>query len=124
MSVSFVETSSSLQVTTPLGANKLLLKRFSGSEYISAPFFFTLEMDCTDDTADPNVVLGQSATVTLIDGEQNQRYINGLLTRVTVNGTVWTAELRPWLWMLSLATDSKIFQNLSVTDIITGVCGA
>jgi len=124
MSVSFVETYSSLQVTTPLGANKLLLKRFSGSEYISEPFLFTLDMDCTDDSASPATVLGASATVTLIDGEGNSRYINGLVTRLSVNGTVWQAELRPWFWMLTLATDSKIFQNLSVTDIITGVFSA
>ena len=124
MSVSFVETSSSLQVTTTLGANKLLLKRFSGSEYISEPFFFTLDMDSTDDSNDASTVVGTSATVTLIDGEGNSRFINGLLTRIAVNGTVWTAELRPWLWMLHLATDSKIFQNMTVTDIITGVFSA
>src|SRR5580658_2990707 len=124
MSVSFVETSASLQVTTPLGANKLLLKRFSGTEHISEPFLFTLEMDCTDDSASPSTVLGASVTVTLIDGEGNSRYVNGLVTRLAVNGTVWQAELRPWLWMLGLATDSKIFQNQSVTDIITGVFSA
>jgi len=124
MSVSFVETSSSLQVTTTLGANKLLLKRFSGSEYISEPFFFTLDLDSTDDSNDPTTLPGTSATVTLIDGEGNDRYINGLITRVAVNGTFWTVELRPWLWMLNLATDSKIFQNMTVTDIITGVFSA
>ncbi len=121
MSVSYVETSSSLQVTTALGANKLLLKRFSGSEYISEPFFFTLDMDSTDNGNDASTVVGTSATVTLIDGSGNDRYINGLVTRLSVNGTVWSAELRPWFWMLTLATDSKIFQNLSVTDIITSV---
>jgi type VI secretion system secreted protein VgrG len=124
MSVTYLQAASSLQVTTPLGANKLLLKRFSGSEYMSLPFLFILDMDCTDDSADPTAVLGQGVTVTLIDGADNSRYIHGLVTRLTVDGTLWQAELRPWLWMLNLATDSKIFQNKSVTDIITGVFSA
>jgi type VI secretion system secreted protein VgrG len=121
MSVGFVETASSLQVTTPLGANKLLLRRFAGTEAVSEPFLFTLEMACTDDGADPAQVLGQKATVTLIDGAGQKRQVNGMVTRLSVNGTLWSAELRPWLWLLTLSTDSRIFQNLSVTDIITQV---
>lgn len=121
MTTTYSQAASSLQVTTPLGSDKLLLTRLDGSEYLSQPFFFTLEMSCTDDKADPSKLLGQAATVKLIDGAKKTRFINGLVTRLTIEGSVWHAELRPWLWMLTLATDSRIFQDQSVTDIVTSV---
>ena len=68
--------------------------------------------------------MGKAACVTLIDGDGNKRYLHGLMTRLIQSGTTCTAELRPWLWMLSLNADNKIFQNMSVPDILASVFGA
>ena len=38
----YTDSKASLKVTTPLGADKLLLRKFSGEEAISAPFLFSL----------------------------------------------------------------------------------
>ena len=43
-SVSFTQAGRPFTVTTPLGADKLLLERFTGEEAVSAPFHFTLDM--------------------------------------------------------------------------------
>jgi type VI secretion system secreted protein VgrG len=116
----------SLQLTTPLGPDALWLEELQGSEYLSEPFLFELSMLADQDTVDASAVVGKSAYVTLIDGDGNKRYIHGLVTRFTQSERRCTAELRPWLWMLSLTSDCRIFQNKTVPDILTAVfqdCG-
>ncbi len=117
----YSDAKASLKVTTPLGADKLLLRGFSGQEAISEPFLFALDMASQSGDLDVDTLLGQNVTVTLTDGDGNTRLFNGLATRVTVAGSAWVAELRPWLWMLTLTTDSRIFQNMSIPDIVTGL---
>ncbi|MDY6993339.1 MAG: type VI secretion system tip protein TssI/VgrG, partial [Pseudomonadota bacterium] len=55
--------------------------------------------------------------------EDNQRYINGMVTRFIQAGrdarfSVYRAELRPWLWALTLTQNCRIFQHLTVPEII------
>lgn len=111
----------SLQVTTPLGKDKLVATGFTGSEYISAPFSFTLTASATEDGLDPAAVSGKSVTVTLVDGDGKKRLINGLATRVAVIGKSWSLDLRPWLWVLHLGSDNRIFQQKTVPEIIKAV---
>jgi type VI secretion system secreted protein VgrG len=113
----------SLQLTTPLGPDVISLESLEGSESLSAPFSFALSMLTDQDTVDASAVVGKPAHVTLIDGEANKRYIHGLITRFSQSERRCMAELRPWLWMLSLTSDCRIFQNKSVPDILTAVFG-
>jgi type VI secretion system secreted protein VgrG len=117
----YTDAKASLKVTTPLGTDALLLRGFSGEESLSEPFLFALDMVTEHSDLDVTQLVGAAATVTLTDGLGNTRLFNGLVARVTVAGSAWIAELRPWLWMLKLTTDSKIFQSLSIPDIITSV---
>lgn len=111
----------SLQVTTPLGKDKLVASGFSGTEYVSAPFHFTLTASATADGLDPAAVSGKTVTVTLVDGDGKKRLINGLATRVAVTGKSWSLDLRPWLWVLHLGSDNRIFQQKTVPEIIKAV---
>jgi len=113
----------SLQLTTPLGPDVISLESLEGSESLSAPFSFALSMLTDQDTVDASAVVGKPAHVTLIDGEANKRYIHGLITRFSQSERRCMAELRPWLWMLSLTLDCRIFQNKSVPDILRAVFG-
>src|SRR5579859_656959 len=117
----YTDAKASLKVTTPLGADALLLRGFRGEESLSEPFLFMLDMATEHSDLDVTQLVGAAATVSLTDGDGNTRLFNGLVTRVTVAGSFWQAELRRWLWMLTLTTDSKIFQSKSIPDIITGV---
>jgi type VI secretion system secreted protein VgrG len=54
------------------------------------------------------------------------RHIHGIVSRFRQLGTGaalanYQAEVVPWLWMLSLSADCRIFQNMSVPDIVTQV---
>ncbi len=117
----YTDSKASLKISTPLGTDKLLLRKFSGEEAISAPFLFSLDMATESADLDPSMLLGAKAGVTLTDGAGSTRLFHGLITRVTIAGSAWIAEMRPWLWMLTLATDSRIFQNKSIPDIVTAV---
>lgn len=110
----------SLAVTTPLGDGALVLQRMEGEEHVSEPFHLRLTMNAAA-PVDASALLGQAAHVTLIDGAGNKRYLHGLVTRFAQNDADCTADLRPWLWMLSLRADNRVFQNKSVPDILEAV---
>jgi type VI secretion system secreted protein VgrG len=122
----YTQEHSYLSVTTPLGADVLLLMGLYGEESISGLFHFELEMVSGDANLDFSKIVGKSATVALALGESENRYINGIVTRFVQTGgnldfATYRAELRPWLWWLTLRTDSRIFQAKSSPEIIKSV---
>ncbi|MDH4132669.1 MAG: contractile injection system protein, VgrG/Pvc8 family, partial [Gemmatimonadota bacterium] len=107
---------------TALGKEELLLGEFAGNEGVSQLFSFTLDLLSENAAVDPASVLRKPATVTIELPGGGQRYINGTVNRFLQLGqleglTFYRAEIVPWLWFLSLSSDCKIFQNLSVTEI-------
>lgn len=113
-------------VTTPLGPDKLLFKHLQGEESISDLFYFRVEMLSEEKTLDFSKIVGKNATVTMKFAPGHQRYFSGLVTRFMQGSkdarfTTYYAELRPWLWVLTLTKNCKIFQNLNVPDIIKKV---
>jgi type VI secretion system secreted protein VgrG len=126
MSATYTQDTLRLQITTPLGADKLLVRGFSGEEYISAPFRFDVEMVSEDDGLDFSAVVGQGATVTLKLNDGTDHFFHGLVERFVQEDrderfTTYHAELRPWLWMLTKTADCRIFQNQSAPDIVKAV---
>ena len=69
---------------SPLGEDKLLVNKFSGTEKMSELFKFELELVSTDFTIQSEQMLGQNVTVGIrhIDGE-NFRYFNGHISKFT-----------------------------------------
>ena len=69
-------------------------------------------------------------------GWQSMRYFNGYVTGFTDagsapascfengDGRAWKYELvmHPWLWFLTRSSDCRIFQNLTVPQIVKKVC--
>ena len=112
-----------LRVDTKLGTDKLLLGAFSGEEAVSEPFHFVLELFSEDPAVDGAQLLRTPVSVTIELPAGGQRLIHGLVSRFTQLNrlgelTVYRAEVVPWLWFLSLSKDCRIFQNLSVLEII------
>jgi len=115
-----------IKVKTALGADELLLSGFSGAEAISQPFTFTLDLLSKNAAVDPKSVLRTPATVTVVLPGGGQRFIHGIVSRFVQLGqqddlTFYRAEVVPWLWFLSLSSDCRIFQNLSVLEIVETV---
>lgn len=127
MSTNFVHGTSSLfTLTTPLGSDVLLLRGFKGTEGISRLFRFELDLLSQNDSIDFTQIVGQSVTIAITQSDGTPRYLNGVISRFGQRGqddtfTLYYAEMVPWLWFLTRTADCRIFQNLSVTDIITQV---
>lgn len=122
-----------LKVKTPLGDNALLLERFQGLERLSAPFEFTLDLLAAAGTeVDFKKLLGQPITVSIQRSNGATRYFNGIIRRFSEGEIVpgpqgqptfyrYQAEMVPKFWLLSRNVQSRIFQQMSVPDILMKV---
>jgi type VI secretion system secreted protein VgrG len=115
-----------MRVSSPLGKDVLLLEGLDGRESVSSPFLFRLRLLSEKPDIDPKSLLRQNMVVTMTLDDGSERYINGVVRRFTQHGmkeglATYEAEIVPWLWFLALTQDCKIYQNLSVPDIVEKV---
>lgn len=123
---SFTQDKRPLRVTTGLGKDALLLERFSGEEGVSAPFHFVLDMLSENSAIAPADLLRKTIAVKIEIPGGEKRVVHGYVKRFSQLGrraglAAYRAEMVPWLWFLSLTNDCRIFQNLSVADIVAKV---
>jgi len=114
------------RLDTPLGEDVLLLVRFEGEESISQPFRFQLDLQSEKRDINPADILRQPANVSWVMRDGSVRHLNGFISRFSQGAsdaqlTNYRAELVPWTHFLSLRRDCRIFQNLSVPDIVAEV---
>lgn len=117
-----------VKVTTPF-SDVLVVRSFHAEERVSGLFRYSLEMVCDTPDLDFASIVGKGVGVTLALAGGGTRSFHGICSRFvqagTFNGiTTYHAELRPWLWLLTLAQDCHIYQNLSVPDLVQGVFDA
>ena len=68
-------------------------------------------------------------TVKLALPDDSTRYFNGYVTRFVAGGRAYgryhqyLAVVRPWLWFLTRTADCRIFQDMTVPDIVKKVFG-
>ena len=124
---SFVATNRYLFARTPFGPNTVILRSFNGHEAISELFSFQLDFVSTEENLEAKNILGQPICFGLgaLDGVE-ERPFNGIVARWTqlgVEGRLmqYRAEVVPWLWLLTRRVQSRIFQHLSVPDILKKV---
>ncbi len=118
----------SISITTPLGEDSLLLQSFSGSEYISKPFLFQLQLLSGDEGLKAKDLMGKTVDIKLsLSDRSSTRTINGHISRFVAgpiheNGyRIYQAEIVPWFYLLKLYHDCRIFQNVTTKDIIEKV---
>jgi len=71
-------------------------------------------------------LLGKPATLTMALRDDGPRHLGGYVTRFSQTGfegrhTVYQMTLRPWLWLLTRTADCRIFQEMTVPDIVKQV---
>jgi type VI secretion system secreted protein VgrG len=116
-----------------LGKDKLLLEQFTVSEGISRPFRLMLTMLAQPDYTVPFAsILGQNVSVRLDLPDKSQRYFHGVVYRLSEGSKAhspdsgqffirYQAEVMPAVWNLNRQFRSRIFQHLSVPDILDKV---
>ncbi len=123
-----------MTVTTPLGADKLLLRGFEGTEQLSGLFSFRLDLVATNSTKVAfDQLLGQELVVTMqIENEDPQsseakvRYFRGICRSFEQGNrdqefTSFRAEIVPQFWFTTRTAQSRIFQQMSVPEILKKV---
>ena len=122
----YTQANRPMRVDTGLGEDVLLLSAFNGHEGMSQLFGFQLDLHSIDADIDPAALLGEPVTVSMALPGGEKRIIHGLVSRLTQLGKQedlmnYRAEVVPWLWFLRLARGSRIFQEMTVPDILEKV---
>jgi type VI secretion system secreted protein VgrG len=131
-----------LNIETSVGATELLLEKMAGTEALSKPFEFKLTMLSANFSVDLKSLLRTPVTITIIMADSTPRYFNAIfrsltqakegddvmtereakgISRPARDLAVYDAVVVPKVWFLSLDSDCKIFQTMSVPDIVTKV---
>ena len=110
----------------------LLIHEVEGRESLHELFRFRLRLVSQDETVDAHGMIGEVATLkmetydeAILDG---QRYWTGYISQFHRTGRTVSAdgqdlytyecELSPWFWMLTRHQDMRIFQQMSIPDIV------
>lgn len=126
MPVTYEQENLSVQLTTPLGANKLLVRRFEGEERISGIFHYQFEMFSEDPALVFDDIIGKAITFQIGQSSGDNHYISGIVGRFAETGSdgrvvFYRADVYPWLWLLNFSAGCKIYQNKSTPDIVKQV---
>ena len=127
--MAFTQENRSILIDTPLGKDVLLLTGFSGTEGISVPFSFELDLLSENHSVTFKDIIGKNVTVSVVLADGDKHFFNGIISRFSqergggetggdTRFSYYTATMVPWFWLLSQTADSRIFQKLSVPDII------
>ena len=115
-------------IATPLGEDELVLQSLHGEEQLGRPFRYELELLSENSKIDLAELVGQNVTVWLQLSKEDTRYFNGFVSRAyqtDAGGSMarYRATVVPWLWFLTRTSDCRIFQEMTVPDIIEEVFG-
>ncbi|HWS12628.1 MAG TPA: type VI secretion system tip protein VgrG, partial [Rhodocyclaceae bacterium] len=115
-----------IEITTPLGADVLLFHRMRAREETSRLFEYEIDLLSRKADVDLDKILAANVTVKLELPEGKTRHFNGYVTRFAQVGMfgryhLYRAVVRPWLWFLTRGANCRIFQDLSVPEIVKKV---
>ncbi|MFB3830026.1 MAG: type VI secretion system Vgr family protein [Bryobacteraceae bacterium] len=122
----FVHADRPMVLKTPAGEDALILVGFQAHEAISELFHLRMELVSQQPNVEFDKLLGQSVTVEWDIGQDEPRCFNGIVTRFsqaerTVGFTRYSMEVVPKIWTLTRRARSRIFQHLTVPDILRKV---
>jgi type VI secretion system secreted protein VgrG len=116
-----------LELQTPLGKDALVIRGIHGREGISHLYSFEIDaFGSNDEPADFSAIVGQPAWVSATLKDHNKRYFHGIVksfargARGNFN-TAYRMEIVPTFWLLSQRTQSRIFQQMPVPEILKKV---
>jgi type VI secretion system secreted protein VgrG len=115
-----------VDIFTPLGDDVLLFHRMTATEALGRLFQFELDLLSKDPNIKFDDLLGQNVTVRLELPQDKTRYFKGFVSRFSLSGSLgdlsaYTVTVHPWLWFLTRTADCRIFQEMTVPDIIKQV---
>jgi type VI secretion system secreted protein VgrG len=118
-----------VSVQTALADDVLLFASMSGSERLGQLSEFRVRLLSTNGSLKIADVLGKPMSVALTKSDGGVRHFHGIVTRFCSTGwsgdyASYEATVHPWLWLLTRASNCRMFQEMSVPDIVKEVCDA
>jgi type VI secretion system secreted protein VgrG len=121
----FSQNARLLQLTTPLGPNSLLLECMQCEESIDDGFRLRVSALSTNASIPLRSLIGQPALVELLTAKSRDdlRPFHGHITQVEMSGANgglarYQLTVEPWSVFLAQGRDSRVFQNMTVFDIL------
>ena len=114
------------QIQTPLGADIFSLKSLKGEERISGLYRYELELVAEDNSLDLSRLAGKAITLCIPRPDGTPALLHGVAGRFAYAGTatehsVYQATLYPEIWLLTLSSQCRVFQNKTTEQIIDEV---
>src|ERR1700722_16012988 len=115
-----------LYLTTPLGADKLLLDGFRGHESLSQLFRFELDLLAENSTViDFDKLIGQKVSFGIqgVASKGPPRDLHGIVIELSQGErdselTTYHATIVPEVWKLTRKFRSRIFQHINIPDLL------
>lgn len=113
-----------IKLTVPTESDyELVLDSFDGTESVSEPFSFELALLSHDPFLELKTLIDQPALLEIELADGARRDLHGHITafnHMKSDGgwSYYSATLSPWLWYLGQRTDSRIFQDCTVLDVL------
>ena len=123
MANKFTQSNRHARIYTPLGDDVLLFKGMQGTERLGCPYQYDLVLLSEQPEINYKEIIGQNVTLTVDKRGEEPRFFNGYISRfeqVQFEGELreYRATMVPWLWFLTRSSDCRIFQNLTIPEII------
>ncbi|TCI03225.1 type VI secretion system tip protein VgrG [Corallincola luteus] len=122
-----------ISVETDLGKDKLHITSLEAVESISTLFSIQLNVYANEELVVCDRMIGTDATITILLGGNNKRYLHGQITNLRSLGSRVSADadghkyqdyqltVSPDLWSLNRRTNCKIFQKKNIEDIVRNI---
>jgi type VI secretion system secreted protein VgrG len=122
-----------MSISTPLGKDYLLINRFTAHEGLSQLFSFDVELlheetevSFSPTTVDPHSLIGQAVTIFISASDGSTREFTGMVNKFSqgnrdVRFSYYYISVVPHVWLLTQKSQSRIFQQMSVPDILKKV---
>ena len=117
-----------IRLTTPLGADTLLAECVRGEEGLDSGFKFSISALSTDASIKLSSLIGQPALLQLMTAHSRDdlRPFHGHITGIEHSGSNggfarYQLTLGPWTDFAGLGRDSRVFQDMTVFDILDAV---
>lgn len=108
------------------GDKKLFAESLRGESTLSEPYAYRLRLLAEDGNIALKEMLAKNVTMSVELQDESQHPINGYVSQFAYTHSdgglaYYEAEIVPWLWYLNHRVNSRIYQDLSVIDVIQKV---
>jgi type VI secretion system secreted protein VgrG len=122
----YTQANRPVRIATALGEDVLLFRKMSGVEGLGRPFQYELVLLSENHDLDYKDIIGKNVTVAVDKGDKEPRCFNGFISRFAQTNyerrlAEYRATVVPWIWFLTRSSDCRIFQGLTVPEIIAQV---